>query len=126
MWYKKTFDLTSKYDNPNGLLSAINIISESVNKYDRFDDLEEMSFDDLDNIIYRAEKIALSCRCSMEKKEKTSDKIEEKYSDLFIKNNPISISFDGKTLRIFTPFTFKRMYRDDSLKENYLLHPWLL
>ena len=121
MWYKKSYDLSSYFNNVNGIASGISNINESLDSYDRFDTLDKLSANDLDNIVYRSEKIALSCRYFLEKKEKEYEEFSEKLDGLFNKNNPVSISYSNKTLRVFTPHTLKRMYRDDSLKENYTL-----
>lgn len=121
MWYKKSYDLSSYFNNVNGIASGISNINESLDGYDRFDTLDKLSSDDLDNIVYRSEKIALSCRYFLEKKEKEYEEFSENLDGLFNKNNPVSISYSNKTLRVFTPHTLKRMYRDDSLKENYTL-----
>ena len=116
-----TDSIPFSFQTTNDIRSAEKKIYDIVSDHDYFDKLENYSENELDNIIYRAEKIALSCRNAMEKKEKQNyekHKTEEKADS---KNAMTRVSFDGKILKIETPFTFKRFYRDSSSKENYIL-----
>ena len=132
----KDFDVLFRYLNVKELKDSLKHIDNCYSNYDDKTVLEKMSYDDIDNAIYRAEKTALSLRSALENKEKNTKEIEGYYYDSnenilrklnknhvesYAKNNPIKIEFDGKILKVFTPFTFKRMYRDKSLKENYML-----
>lgn len=121
MWYKKSFDLSVKYENIGELQKALEHITNCYSNYDKYDRPRDMSYDDLDNVIYRAEKTALTLRNAMEFKEKNDYYFDENHEKNFNENNPVSVDFDGKILKISTPLTFKRMYRDSSLKENYIL-----
>ena len=132
----KEFDVPFRYLNAKNLMDSLKHINNSIANYDDKIILEKMSFDDLDNILYRSEKMALSVRSALENKEKNTREIEGYYYDSnvnilkkldknhvesYAKNNPVRVEFDGKILKIFTPFTFKRMYRHKNLKENYIL-----
>ncbi|MBR3251197.1 MAG: hypothetical protein IKF80_05775 [Erysipelotrichaceae bacterium] len=121
MWYKRSFDIDSAYNNIVEMDSALKHIDDALKNYNRYDGPENMSYDDLDNIIYRAEKIALTCRFAIENKEKTSEYFERKEEKNYMKNLPVSVNFTDGILKIQTPFTFKRMYREGSAKENYVL-----
>ncbi|MBR0417877.1 MAG: hypothetical protein IJI66_01765 [Erysipelotrichaceae bacterium] len=121
MWYKKSFDMETAYGNVVEINNALKHIDESLKKYDRYDGPEKMTYDDLDNVIYRAEKIALTCRAALEYKEKTMGVFDKKEEKKYSENLPVSVNFNDGILEIRTPFTFKRMYREGSAKENYIL-----
>ena len=118
---KNSFNLKSKYENIAGIKAANKHIYDCIKDVDNFDSLESLGEDKLDNIIYRSEKIALSCRNSLEKIVKEKPQNSSFYYEKPLENNPVKVDFNDNYLSIFTPFTFKRFYRDDSMKENYLL-----
>ena len=86
------------------------------------DSLTSLSIPELSEIVYEGEKIALSCRQAMEEKEQTNEApLAINQTRECIKDIPVSVAYVDGILRIKTPLTFKRMYKDNSLKENYML-----
>ena len=121
MFNTKCYDLSSKYNDITSIQKSIEIVLNITEKYNKFDTIETMSFDEIDNIIYRLEKGALSCRSALENK-KNINIIDDINIDMIHKyNNYVAVDFKDNCLKITSPFTFKRAYRDNSLKENYIL-----
>lgn len=117
----KKYNVVGAYIDIDKIKKAISHIEKSITNYEDYDSIAEVSEDDLDNILYRSEKLALSCRKAMEYKE--NDDIENG-NNIIRKSDedmPVRVEFDDNILKIYTPFTLKRMYRDGSLKENYVL-----
>lgn len=88
---------------------------------EREDSLTTLPTPELSEIIYQGEKIALSCRKAIEGKGNEGDYILEENTELSTKDIPVEVTYNEGILRVKTPLTFKRMYRDNSLKENYML-----
>ena len=116
----RCYDMSSKYTDVTSIRKSVETIVNTTNKYDKFDAIETMSIDDIDNIIYRSEKVALSCRSAL---ENINNPILELKNDSFLceNNDYVTIKMEDDLLKISTPFTFKRSYRDNSLKENYIM-----
>lgn len=93
----------------------------------------------LDEVIFIAENISVSARKILEGIEKderfldkkgallSSEKIKspdrnERYEAAVMKKkHPVSVTYHDGKLIIKTPYTFKRFYKNRTLKENYLL-----
>ena len=118
---EKLFDIISKYDTINSISSNYKNICDDLNDYNCFDKIADLNEELLDKIIYKSEKIALSCRYFLENKEDYISEKQQEIKEKNLSNLPVEIDFKDKTLRIKTPLTFKRFYRDGSLKENYIL-----
>ena len=89
---------------------------------DSDENLASLPISELSEIVYEGEKIALSCRQAMEEKGyEKGDYIIKEYQEISTKNIPVDVQYINGILRVRTPLTFKRMYRDGSLKENYML-----
>lgn len=106
----------------NGINESAGKIQRSLLGTDPDLNLENVSINDLDEIVHNSENIALSCRQAIEAKEyREEDYFDEEYVKICTKDNPVTISSNDNVLRIKTPMTFKRMHRDGSIAENYLL-----
>lgn len=91
----------------------------------------ELTLNNLSQIIYIAERIALSSRTMMQKK-KTNETINDefsriekdnKYQESFYNDNfnlPVTVKRKGDIVHIYTPYTFKR-----GMKESYYLADYL-
>ena len=103
------------------IATTLTVCERILKRHSQFETLTELSEDELDEIIYRTEKTALSCRSAWERKEK--DPLQEADGDIEETDDchGVSVDFDGRALRVRTPFTFKRFYRDGSMKENFIL-----
>jgi hypothetical protein len=125
MAIKYSFAVPYHYKTINEINRAVSSIYACIHHHEDSESVSNMTYDELDNIIYRSEKIALTCRKYLEEKEKSDPNFDvDSYkfgSLLYQKNIPVNIQFTDRTLRVNTPLTFKRFYRDGSLKENYLL-----
>lgn len=80
-----------------------------------------ISKSDLSSLVYECELLALSGRKFIEIAEKNVEIQSKDFEFSYNKNLPVSVDFSDDTLRVFTPLTFKRFYRDKSMKENYQL-----
>ena len=84
--------------------------------------LTNIPIPELSEIVYEGEKIALSCRQAIEQKEyREEDYFDEDYKRLSTSDNPVTVTYINGILRLKTPLTLKRMYRESSLKENFML-----
>ena len=117
----KVYTPSSYFVSLRDAQNCIRKMSRITAGYEEEKRLKELSFDELDLLIYLAEKLALSCRNIVEIKEKTKEDPAAGRTVFETENHGVTVEFDEKTLRIRTPFTFKRFYRDGSLKENYIL-----
>ena len=89
---------------------------------DGTDSLTSLPVPELSEIIYQGEKIALSCRQAIEEKGHESENVcNGEYKYLSTKDVPVNVMYADGILRIKTPLTLKRMYKNSSLKENYML-----
>ena len=119
------------YKNPYNFLkvremkSSADRIENLLENYENDAYVSQISLDNLDEILYKSEKISLTCR------EKINEKIEDTESSVFeigkknayyfYKNYPVKVEFHDSELHVYTPLTFKRFYRNSSVKENYTL-----
>lgn len=84
--------------------------------------ITSLPIQELNEIVYDAEKIALSCRKAIEEKEcEEEDYFDKNYQRISTQNIPVTVMYINGILRIKTPLTFKRMFHEESLKGNYLL-----
>ena len=115
-------NIKNRITNIDGINKSIGRMQRFLFGKDQETDLTSLPINELDEVVYNSEKIALSCRQAIEIKEyREEDYFDEDYEKISLKDNPVSVNYDGEILRIKTPMTFKRMYRDGSLKENYML-----
>ena len=136
---ENSYNLNSALTNVDQISRATERINDAFGGFDRYEELSNTSYDALDSVIYEAEKIALSCRRSLENISKT-DKDYENFGPIFPQKDdeilstfdqntalfyngkyPVNIEFTNGILKISTPLTFKRFYRKGNLKENYVL-----
>ena len=110
------------YKKIKDLDQAVNRLEKILLDYGDQSSLNDLEITELSSIIYNTEKIALSCRQAIEEKEIVDeDYYDEDYLKNCIMNLPIDVDYTNEVLKIKTPLTFKRMYRDGSIKENYIL-----
>lgn len=110
------------YKKIKDLDQAVNRLEKILLDYGDQSSLNDLEIIELSSIIYNTEKIALSCRQAIEEKEIVDeDYYDEDYLKNCIMNLPIDVDYSNEILKIKTPLTFKRMYRDGSIKENYIL-----
>ena len=110
------------YKKIKDLDQAVNRLEKILLDYGDQSSLNDLEIAELSSIIYNTEKIALSCRQAIEEKEIVDeDYYDEDYLKNCIMNLPIDVDYTNEILKIKTPLTFKRMYRDGSIKENYIL-----
>ena len=110
------------YKKIKDLDQAVNRLEKILLDYGDQSSLNDLEITELSSIIYNTEKIALSCRQAIEEKEIVDeDYYDEDYLKNCIMNLPIDVDYTNEILKIKTPLTFKRMYRDGSIKENYIL-----
>lgn len=118
----KLFDMKKPYKKIKDLDQAVNRLEKILLDYGDQSSLNDLEIAELSSIIYNTEKIALSCRQAIEEKEIVDeDYYDEDYLKNCIMNLPIDVDYTNEILKIKTPLTFKRMYRDGSIKENYIL-----
>lgn len=84
-----------------------------------------MSENDLDEVIFRSEKAAVSCRKIKEIRAMNDEVLiesdEENKNAFHDTSAEIRVEFDGKILKIMTPYTFKNKYEKANHQANYLL-----
>ena len=118
----RLFEMKKPYRKIKDLDQAVNRLEKVLLDYGDQSSLNDLEISELSSIIYTSEKIALSCRQAIEEKEIVDeDYYDEDYLKNCVMNLPADVEFSDGILRVKTPLTFKRMYRDDSLKENYIL-----
>ena len=94
--------------------------------------LSSFSYEELDEMIYRLEKISLSCRQAIAEKETPKQLFRNgMFYEIPAEEKPellsdsldykIKITFQNNEMHIKTPFTFKRISNRKSVKENYIL-----
>lgn len=128
-------------------------INSIIEKNENSTNLTDYSYSDLSELAYYFERLGLSARSALEKKEslKNLGMCEDNNSDFVLpedtelsengsellssslnksfkpavwnknKDNYVDIFFGDDVLKVFTPETFKRFKRSNSLKENYIL-----
>lgn len=95
-------------------------INRIASKYKDDTPIEKMSFNDADHLLFMAEKLGVSIR-ELVDEYPFEQGIEDVTYKFVTPDYPIKVSFENNILRVKTPTTFKRMFRDNSLKENYVL-----
>ena len=114
-FFKKISDIAAQ-------AKAINTILENKNGSES---ISALSGEELSDIIFRSEKIALSSRSALEKNEKeieeTGLNFDPVLSFYYQKNLPVRIDFHDSELHVFTPLTFKRFYKKSNMQENYTI-----
>jgi len=119
---ERLFDMKKPYKKIKDLDQAVNRLEKILLEYGDQSSLSDLEIGELSSIIYNTEKVALSCRQAIEDREiNEEDYYDEDYLKNCVMNLPVSVEYAEGVLKIKTPLTFKRMYRDDSLKENYVL-----
>lgn len=120
MWHNTIYDIQNKYSNIDELTKTNNQINEYLKKYLPYQTPNEINSEEISDIIYRSEKTALTLRSAVEIKQKNDEEGDINLEINELKNMPIKINFKENILRIYTPFTFKRMYKNSNLRENYM------
>jgi len=116
------FNIKNRIVDINGINRSINKTQRALLDIDGEVDLTTIPINELNEIVYNSEKIALSCRQAIEIKEyKEEGYFDETYEKICTKNNPVSINYADNILKIKTPITLKRMNRESTQKENYML-----
>lgn len=106
----------------DGLNRAVARIQRQFIEKNNEELLSTLPIPELSEIVYEGEKIALSCRQAIEEKEyREEDYLDKDYKKICTKDIPVDVAYINGILRIKTPLTLKRMYKDNSLKENYML-----
>ena len=115
------------YDNPynyystSQLKSSINSSKKIIENYDNDLTISEISYEDLNEIMYFCERISLSCRYALGEIYEEDGIWSEEAKVYFEKNFNVYVQFSNQNLRVFCPLTFKRWGRTKSLKYNYTL-----
>lgn len=136
---ENSYNLNSAFTKTEQILKATDRIKSAVGGFNSSEEIEKLSYDTLDEVIYEAEKISISCRKNLALVTPTESDFENFGSvlpfeidskiDRNVSNDaaflerkyPVNINFTNGILKISTPLTFKRFYRDGNLKENYTL-----
>lgn len=114
----------SSYDSVGEVNGAESAVGEILHHYSSETALKSVKKSDLSEIIYRSERVALSCRNALEMSDEAEDlehdfdtkTVNESYQD-----GAISVSFSDNTLRIKTPFTFKKFHENANRISNYTM-----
>lgn len=104
----------------------LNVIEKKMSKYSPDEPIKKFDREDIDDIIYRSERVAISFRTELENARK--DEItgvvlkDEPLNSLenLERNYKISIEFSDEILRIKCPFTFKKFDKKRKARENYM------
>lgn len=114
----------SSYDNVGEINGAESKIDAILRHYSFNEPLDSMKKSELSEIIYRSERVALSCRNALEnskESEENEDDFDSKVIEKYLENDSISVSFSDNTLRIKTPFTFKKFHEPANRISNYTM-----
>lgn len=89
-----------------------------------------MTSDDLDEVIFCSEKSAVSCRKMKELQAQNCDYFSPEtdvisFEDRVRYQIKVDVDFDGKVLKISTPFTFKNKYNRIHDQANYILQLYI-
>ena len=101
------------YDNPynyystSQLKNSINSSKKIIENYDDDLNINKISYEDLNEILYSCEKISLSCRYALGEIYEEDEIWSEETNLYFEKNFNVSVQFSNQTLRVFCPLTFK-------------------
>ena len=117
------YDEISETYSLTDIKKGIQKVQKEIEKSDI--ELKDLSIETLNNMIYLFEKSSLTCRKIIEKYDKSQQELEGisiENDDLY---NDITVEFDGKFLSIKCPFTFKRFFKKESLKYNYVFMKYI-
>lgn len=126
----------SLFEHPSELKKSLEMVTRVLNSNSEIQNLSDLSYDNLDEILYRLEKDSLSCRYALSKKETPTNLFQS--GNLYKKKTAFSnkeyvskypeneydtskAMFQNGILMVKTPLTFKRFKRQNSVKENYIL-----
>lgn len=139
--------ISPDYCKVKNCVKEIDDIKNILSAYQADQNISDLQYNNLDTIIADAELIALTCRkalaCNSEHRylevrksgndsegritdEKTY-RSENNLGNLFedgevaLKDLPVTVSFDGELLSLYTPLTFKRGYTKNNFNSNYQL-----
>ena len=118
---KNPYDSPYNYYSTFQLKNSINTSKKIIENYDDDLNINKISYEDLNEILYSCEKISLSCRYALGEIYEEDGIWSEEAKVYFEKNFNVFVQFSNQTLRIFCPLTFKRCGRTKSLKYNYTL-----
>ncbi len=118
---KRLYDPDTLHAYVKEIDTTLQVCGRLLKRHGQFDLLTDLSEDELNEIIYRTEKSALSCRAALETRHREGVYTRSGNAHSGSDTGGVRVEFDGRTLRVHTPFTFKRFYRDSSMKENYIL-----
>lgn len=116
------FNVKNSYLNSANLRKDLDEIGKIANK-----DLNEMSVEEINKIIFLYERSSISLRRYLEKTEKEDNQNyfirinnKEKRSKNYLNNLPVTIEKKGNIYHIFTPYTFKKGLSESYGLANYL------
>ena len=119
------YDVEFSYETVENVTSSLKKITEIMSGYPPETRLENMSENDRDEVIYRSEKIDLSCRKSAAYRDGNSSNFEqenhETASDFFPETSQVFVSFADEILTVKTPLTLKRFGKESNEKYNSAL-----
>ena len=118
---KNPYDSPYNYYSTFQLKNSINSSKKIIENYDDDLNINKISYEDLNEVLYSCEKISLSCRYALGEIYEEDGIWSEEAKVYFEKNFNVFVQFSNQTLRIFCPLTFKRCGRTKSLKYNYTL-----
>ena len=96
-------NIKNRITNIDGINKSIGRMQRFLFGKDQETDLTALPINELDEVVYNSEKIALSCRQAIEIKEyREEDYFDEDYEKISLKDNPVSVNYDGEILRIKT------------------------
>lgn len=118
---------TYSYNSCKEVEGSLNQMKRILSNYEEQSSLENLSKEDLNDLIYRSEKIGISCRKSWENQEFFEEISKENdinsLENLF-KNYKISVDFSNKILKISCPLTFKKE-KPKNHKWNYMYKDYI-
>lgn len=130
---ERCFVLATEYKSIKELKSAASKIEAICDKYGSENENKPLSFmasDDIDEAIFYSEKSAVSCRKMKELQAHECDNLSPETYVISSKDRlrypgNVTVDFDGKILKIRTPFTFKNKYNRIHDQANFLLHLYI-
>lgn len=103
------------------LKTKIRLINESLENIDDEINLNEIDYATLDEIIYRLEISALSCRYAIATSDYNNEEFNYNMNEIYSMNYPIDIEFKDKTLTIKTPVIFRNNRNYKMFIRNFML-----
>lgn len=116
MAINEIYNIVRPIEKVDSITKNINSIQEILSGNE---ELSELTYDELNSLVYVCEKVALSARNAIEKYGKTEE-INSTTDEYDFKTNPVKVKLNDNILQIKCPFTFKRFYKKQNIKENYL------